>query len=142
VISTDVLVSSLRHSIVWLEWSGIWRRPCVAFGEMVIDGGDPIYFLKRKKLNLYFYFFEQYFYIPRSSSVTISSVKPTRFSPWQTYWPVSESDTESKSRIPFECWFGNISNVISFLNQYSKYRKIFIHMKRKNSMISFSMNNS
>ncbi len=91
---------------------------------MRIDGGDSIGSSKRKKLNVYF---EQYFYIPMTSSVTISSVKLTRFCPRQIYSPVSDSDTESKSRIPFECWFGNINKVVSFLNQYLKHRKILIH---------------
>jgi len=107
---------------------------------MIIDGRDPIGSLKWKKLKFDFYFFEQYFYIPISSSVTISSVEPTRFSPWQTYWPISESDMESKSRIPFECWFDNVNNVISFLNQYSKHRKILIH--KYISMKSLSIGNS
>ncbi len=83
----------------------------------MIDGADP----QKEEINSFF--FKWYFYIPRNSSITISSVKPTRFCPRQTYSPTSESDIESKSRIPFECWFGNVINILSFLNQYLRYKE-------------------
>lgn len=96
VISTAVVGFWFKHSMIWVEWSEIWRIPSTDFGVMVIDGGTSL---------------------STNSSLTISSSNPTRFCPRQTYSPLSDSDIESNSNIPLECWFDRVISVTSFLNQ-------------------------